>query len=159
MSKSNEPWERAYDSVRTRNQLVLRGFGWSAEKLRKSGITTAGLLGTKEQFKSHLEARFYGSKMTWDRFGKGSHCWQVDHINPVSHFDGLPSMIRFYFSLENLQPLWYCHNMAKSNLEPASYSLSMEADKALWKTEGDSRRNEIVKSYLSAVTSMLKEIQ
>ena len=159
MPKSKSPWERAYDSVRTRNQLILRKFGWGAEKLGLFGINSVSLLGTKEQFKSHIEGGFYGSKMSWDRFGKGRHCWQVDHIRPVSNFDGDITMIKFYFSLSNLQPLWYCHNMAKSNLEPASYGLSLEADKALWKTENNSHRNEIVKSYLSAVTSMLKEIQ
>lgn len=87
---------------------VLRVFS----RISKSKPTnTLGLLGCSwEEAKAHIE-RLWQEGMNWENHG--THGWHIDHIRPVSSFkdDELHLMNR----IENLQPLWWQDNIAKSN--------------------------------------------
>lgn len=92
-------------------------------------------LGDKDAFRGHIEKQFYSPHMTWETWGAGRGKWQIDHILPVSDFNPEIHDVETYFGLDNLQPLWYRHNMAKSNLEPDAVLLAIDADRLVWAVE------------------------
>lgn len=95
-------------------------------------------LGDQDEFKRHIESQFYTPHMTWDTYGKGRGKWQIDHIIPRSDFSGDigdKNEVERIFGLANLQPLWYRHNMAKSNLEPQATMLAIDTDTLMWSLE------------------------
>lgn len=54
--------------------------------------------------------------MRYDNYGDKKDNWVVDHIIPVSSFDfNNASQIFSCFNNNNLQPLWFVDNSAKSN--------------------------------------------
>ena len=73
---------------------------------------TKELLGcTVEELKRHLSNKFVDN-MSFENYGK----WHIDHIIPCTAFDmkrELQKRMCFYY--KNLQPLWSCENIKKSN--------------------------------------------
>lgn len=68
-----------------------------------------------DEAKRHIEGLFRPG-MSWDRWGEGDDCINLDHILPVALFDlSQPSHQRACFHYTNLQPLWKEENMAKSD--------------------------------------------
>lgn len=64
---------------------------------------------TLEQLKAHIEIKFTEG-MTWDNYGE----WELDHIYPLSLAKDEQEMYKLCHYL-NLQPLWRCDNIKKSN--------------------------------------------
>jgi hypothetical protein len=70
---------------------------------------------TPTQLKEHLESQF-DSRMSWDTHGQ--YGWHIDHIVPQSSLpftDYTDENFLKCWSLDNLQPLWWDENLAKSN--------------------------------------------
>lgn len=64
-------------------------------------------------FKIYLESRF-DSGMSWENYGQGRHCWQIDHIVPCAIFDlTKPEHQRRCFHFSNMQPMWMIENVRK----------------------------------------------
>jgi hypothetical protein len=69
------------------------------------------------ELKEHLEKQFEAG-MSWENWGKGKDCWNIDHIYPHSKlpYDTLdhPNFQKAW-ALDNLRPLWEPENIAKSD--------------------------------------------
>lgn len=54
--------------------------------------------------------------MTWENWGKGKNCWNIDHIIPLSKFN-LANREEFLkaANYKNLQPMWSEENLSKGN--------------------------------------------
>ncbi|MBU1173431.1 MAG: hypothetical protein KKD44_28005 [Proteobacteria bacterium] len=95
-------------SLRTRTNLAVKK-GW------KSGSAVRDLGCSIEFFKEYLESQFTEG-MTWDNWGRGHGCWNIDHIIPLVSFD---LTIREQFleaaHYTNMQPLWFEDNMSKGS--------------------------------------------
>lgn len=97
---------RLSGNLRRRLLHALKGSPKSKSSMRLIGCSTAEL-------KLHLENRF-SEGMSWDSYGKGSECWNVDHIKPCAHFDlRNPDEQSACFHYTNLQPLWELENTLK----------------------------------------------
>lgn len=84
---------------------------------RKAGRGWESLVGyTVEDLRLHLERQFRPG-MTWENWGKGEHCWHIDHIVPKARFsfrtDTDPDF-RACWALTNLRPLWQPENQSKA---------------------------------------------
>jgi hypothetical protein len=68
-----------------------------------------------EELKRHLEYQWQVG-MSWDNWGKGDKCWNIDHILPLDNFN-LSNKDEFFIACnyKNLQPLWESDNLKKSN--------------------------------------------
>jgi len=101
----NNPKARVTSNIRYRIWSTLNGSKSSAlEQVLGYSIT---------QLMLHLENKFTKG-MTWDNYGE----WHIDHIIPISNFDySTVNDIDFKkcWELSNLQPLWACDNLTKSN--------------------------------------------
>lgn len=69
---------------------------------------------TMDEFRSHLESRFYsredGTRMSFENYGE----WHLDHIKPLSSFDlSLPGEQSQAIHFTNIQPLWREDNLSK----------------------------------------------
>ncbi len=66
---------------------------------------------TQDEFISHIES-FFVDGMSWDNRDK----WHIDHIRPLVSFvkKGIYDL-NIINALSNLQPLWACDNLTKSN--------------------------------------------
>lgn len=63
----------------------------------------------------YLEQRF-DTNMSWDNYGKGENCWNIDHIVPCTAFDlKNPEEQKKCFNYTNLQPMWHVENIRKGN--------------------------------------------
>jgi hypothetical protein len=61
----------------------------------------------------HLEKQFTEG-MSWDNWGKGKDCWNIDHIKPLASFDMLDEDdLKECWHYTNLQPLWEMENLQK----------------------------------------------
>lgn len=80
----------------------------------KNGYHWKDLVGySLEKLKVHLESQFEEG-MTWDNYGK----WHIDHKIPISFFDFRSyedEEFKICWNLRNLQPMWACKNISKSN--------------------------------------------
>lgn len=69
------------------------------------------------ELKEHLESQF-DETMSWDNWGKGEGCWNIDHIYPQSKlpYDSLehPNFLECW-KLENLRPLAAIDNIKKGD--------------------------------------------
>jgi len=92
-----------------RRMLVAVKRGW------KSGSAVRDLGCSIEFFKEYLESQFTEG-MTWDNWGRGHGCWNIDHIIPLVSFD---LTIREQFleaaHYTNMQPLWFEDNQSKGS--------------------------------------------
>lgn len=70
-----------------------------------------------EDFKRHLESKFYnhkktGKAMSWDNYGE----WHIDHVDAISKFDLTnEEELKKACHYTNLQPLWAPDNLSKGN--------------------------------------------
>ena len=88
-------------------ELVKRVLWYTTDK-----ETTSKLLGySSRELKAHLESLFE-SGMSWENYGNGPGCWNIDHIRPVSSFEpgAFPREVN---SLSNLRPMWAIDNRRK----------------------------------------------
>lgn len=85
----------------------------------KSNPTWNTLPYTPQDLREHLENHpEWQDWMTWENYGNGEGCWNVDHIIPQSKlpYDSLehPNFLKCW-SLSNLRPLCSIENISKGN--------------------------------------------
>ena len=99
-------------NIRKRASRVIKKL--SNDKYRSSKFLKH--LGCSSDFlKNYIEARFTKG-MTWDNYGQGKECWNIDHIKPISLMNtDCEKSIGEVCHYTNLQPLWFLDNIAKSN--------------------------------------------
>ena len=106
--KSNDPLYKLIGNFRTAIYQVLK-----ENNIKKNGHYFEILKYTPEQLIEHLEKQF-SDEMTWDNYG----LWHVDHKHPISLYNikeiGDDEFLKCW-SLDNLQPMWGCENIKKSN--------------------------------------------
>jgi hypothetical protein len=112
-TKKNNYYKTRYDSditfklrVNLRNRLgkCIKIKSWN-----KSNTFHKYIGCTLEELKAHIESKFTEG-MTWENYGQ----WELDHISPLSlAVNELELYNLCHFS--NLQPLWKCDNIKKSN--------------------------------------------
>ena len=70
---------------------------------------------TIAELRQHIESQFEAG-MSWENWGKGEGCWNIDHIYPHSKlpYDSLehPNFAKAW-ALSNLRPLWEIENIRK----------------------------------------------
>jgi hypothetical protein len=106
--RKTDPQLRLKDSLRARLRAALQKDFKSGSAVRDLGCSIA-------DFKKYLESKFYPG-MTWDNYGKGPGCWNIDHIMPMAAFDLTDRqhhLLACYYL--NLQPLWFEDNMRKGD--------------------------------------------
>jgi len=98
---------------------LRRRTGMAVKGNQKSGSAVKDLGCSIEEFKKHLESKFYpnpktGEPMTWDNWTIDG--WHLDHIVPLSLFN-LSNREEFLraSNYTNYQPLWADDNLSKSN--------------------------------------------
>lgn len=84
---------------------------------QKVGSAVKDLGCSIEEFKKHLESKFYSNKatgeiMSWENYGSR---WQIDHIEELASFD-LSDRSNFLVACHytNLQPLWKEDHLIKT---------------------------------------------
>lgn len=94
--------------LRSRLVGILRGEAKPASAIKMLGCSVDFL-------KQYLEAKFLPN-MTWDNYGRGSYCWNIDHIKPLASFN-LTELEQFRQASHytNLQPMWSVDNIRKSD--------------------------------------------
>jgi hypothetical protein len=108
--------KRYHNDINFRILCVLRGRLHSALKGKTKSARTMVLIGcSTEEVRIHLERQFKLG-MTWDNWGNGEGCWNIDHIRPCSSYDLTdPEQQKLCFHWTNLQPLWAKDNLIKSD--------------------------------------------
>ena len=121
-SKENPDRIRAYAAKRRKDDIQVRikeslrsRLNVSIKEGFKGGSAVRDLGLSIEEFKIYLEVKFHPG-MTWENWGKGFGCWNIDHIIPLSAFDltNRQHVVLACYYL-NLQPLWFEDNMAKGD--------------------------------------------
>lgn len=83
----------------------------------KDNTTWTALPYTPRELREHLESQFE-DWMSWENYGNGEGCWNIDHIAPQSKllYDSLehPNFLKCW-ALDNLRPLCYIENVRKGN--------------------------------------------
>ena len=116
-----------YAIAKTIRNMNRRIFDLTGAKKDKSSKEYTGVEDWLE-LKEHLEKQFRhhpetGEMMSWENRG-GEDGWQVDHIKPISRFEGLKlpeHTVEFKKAMKevnhykNLRPLWPCENYSKGN--------------------------------------------
>ena len=116
--RSSNKWQQKkyYTDLSYRLRSILQKRIVASVRGRCKSQSTIGLLGCSiEEFKQHLESKFYkDSRLNWQTYGpKG---WHIDHIIPCASFDlSDPEQQKKCFYYTNMQPLWWDLNIAKSN--------------------------------------------
>jgi hypothetical protein len=110
--RRNDPSFRMRERVTGAINYYLRKAGGE-----KNNSTWDAIPYTPEELKEHLESQFE-DWMTWENYGNGKGCWNVDHIIPQSKlpYDSLehPNFLKCW-SLSNLRPLCSIENISKGN--------------------------------------------
>lgn len=98
------------------SNLIRHGLN-RTEGSKKGASILAHLPYTIAELRQHIESQFEAG-MSWENWGKGEGCWNIDHIYPHSKlpYDSLehPNFQRAW-ALENLRPLWEAENIRKSD--------------------------------------------
>lgn len=86
---------------------------------QKVGSAVRDLGCSIEEFKVHLESKFYPNPETGEIMTWGNHAvrgWHIDHIRPLSNFD-LTDREQFLEACRytNQQPMWWRDNIAKGD--------------------------------------------
>lgn len=107
--------KRYYNDNQFRLAAVLRSR--QANVLRnktKVGSMVRDLGCTLEEFEQHIESQFEEG-MTWDNWGKGNECWNLDHIKPLHLFD-LEDREEWLEACHytNIRPLWEIDNLSRT---------------------------------------------
>jgi uncharacterized protein (DUF2249 family) len=85
----------------------------SAKRRKKQASVMKLLDCTPPELVDHLEKQFTEG-MSWDNWGKGKDCWNIDHIKPLASFDMLDEDdLKECWHYTNLQPLWEMENLQK----------------------------------------------
>lgn len=101
----SKPGRRKAHRIQLNIRELIRGIGNNQFLGQFTGISNKKLL---EHFESNFE-----EGMTWENYGCGVGCWQVDHIKPKHEFDlGDPEQLRRCFHYSNLHPRWASENAA-----------------------------------------------
>jgi hypothetical protein len=116
--------ERIYQSNRLKNDILFRlkrnlraRLNKAVQFEYKSGSAVDDLGCSIEEFKKHLESKFYpnlitGEVMSWSNYGD----WHVDHITSLASFDlSNPDQVKQACHYTNLQPLWAEENLKKGD--------------------------------------------
>ena len=84
---------------------------------QKAGSAVKDLGCSIEEFKRYIE-KLWQPGMTWDNWGLGEDCWQLDHKMPLHKFD-LSDRCQLLEACHysNLQPLWAKEHYVKSSKE------------------------------------------
>lgn len=84
------------------------------DQLGCKSAKTFELLGCSvEKVRKYLE-ELWDEPMDWNNYGRKG--WEIDHIIPCASFDLIdPIQQRKCFHYTNLQPLWWFHNLEKSD--------------------------------------------
>jgi hypothetical protein len=95
-------------------QTQLRNrLGDAVRKGTKAGSGIRDLGCSVDDLKKHLETKFKPG-MTWENYGHGFGCWNIDHIVPLKAFDLTKRQhVLLACNYLNLQPLWHEENMSK----------------------------------------------
>jgi len=106
--RREDPNFRLKEVLRARLRIaVKKGF--------KNGSAVDDLGCSIAQLRVHLESKFQPN-MTWENWGKGFGCWNIDHIIPLAAFDLTDRQhVILACNYLNLQPLWFEDNMAKGD--------------------------------------------
>ena len=51
--------------------------------------------------------------MSWDNLGHGKDCWSIDHIRPLSSFQGTQEQAMCAWNYRNLRPLDFLKNIGE----------------------------------------------
>jgi hypothetical protein len=118
-------WKRRYEKRRSTPEgrlrhnvsgLIRHGLR-RAEGSKKGASILAHLPYTIAELRQHIESQFEAG-MSWENWGKGEGCWNIDHIYPHSKlpYDSLehPNFQKAW-ALENLRPLWEAENIRKKD--------------------------------------------
>lgn len=107
----SDPAYRVARRLRNRLHLILGGRSRYASAVRDLGCSPKELV-------EHLETRFLAG-MSWDNYGCGAGCWNIDHIVPFLAGKlvdlGLPEVQRKLCHYTNLRPLWQVDNYARND--------------------------------------------
>jgi hypothetical protein len=122
----SDPVYRTLHNIRRRLNIWLERKKTGKEKKIGSIRNMVGC--TKEEFRKHLEAKFYdhpnGLKMSWSNYGfqklGNSPKWVIDHIIPLNYFAKNKDISSWEVQCEanhytNLQPMWFTQNAQKSD--------------------------------------------
>lgn len=102
--------------VRSRIRVKLR-----VNNIKKSKLTNEYLGCSIDFFRSYLAKKFK-TGMTWNNYGYGEDCWNIDHIKPCSWFDLSDEKQQLEcFHYTNCQPMWQIENMSKLNRYEGDY--------------------------------------
>ena len=113
---------------RRKNDVRFKLTVWARDQIHRclNGATkdkhSLDILGyTAQELKLHLES-LWEPGMSWENYGTGEGCWNIDHIKPLSKFNFLNedgsinyATIKEANSLDNLQPLDASENSRKKD--------------------------------------------
>lgn len=108
--------DRYKTDIEYKLRVVLRSrLNCAIKNNQKAGSAVKDLGCSIEELKRHLEYQWQVG-MSWDNWGKGGKCWNIDHILPLDNFN-LSNKDEFFIACnyKNLQPLWESDNLKKSN--------------------------------------------
>ena len=116
--------QRRHNDLNFRLRLVLRSrVNHAIKKNQKTGSAVRDLGCSIDKLKTYLETMFHNNPntnepMTWNNWGKGDDCWQLDHIIALCKFD-LTNKEQFLKACHytNLQPLWNKSHIEKTRID------------------------------------------
>lgn len=101
-------------NLRTRLCGILR-------KKTKNGSAVSDLGCDINYFIKYIESKFYNNPITnipmsWENWGIGSGCWNLDHIEELSSFDlTIRDNLIKACNYKNIQPLWFEDHKIKTS--------------------------------------------
>ena len=111
ITNRKDPKKRVIQALRGRLSGIVRGKIKGGSAIRDLGCTV-------DEFFAHIESLFRPG-MSWENYGNKKGQWNIDHIMPISLFDGTnPQHVVLVCHYLNLRPLWHSENVAKLNKIP-----------------------------------------
>jgi len=102
-------------TVEGRIKQALRARIYTAIKRGSRAGSAVRDLGCSVAFLKEYITSLHKTGMTWDNWGAGRECWQIDHIVPLALFNLTdPDQFRKAVHYTNLQPLWAEENWRKN---------------------------------------------
>jgi len=101
---------RAIRNARKRAQKYIQAKGvfWTKSISKSLGCSAS-------KFKKHIESQFTKG-MTWDNYGSGDDCWNIDHIKPLKHCTTENEIVKCCH-YTNLRPLWQKDNLTRDDYD------------------------------------------
>lgn len=111
-----------YKKLSSRSRIIenirclIRNHINSKSKEGKRGRTLELLGCNRAYFINHIEG-LWSKGMSWGNYGNGAGLWSIDHIKPISRFDGIEllDVQKIAFNYLNCQPMWSNENSRKGN--------------------------------------------